>query len=186
MRRLYLVRHASPNIQPNTPASEWTLSDRGVEEAQALGEVARGWGLEALYCSVEKKAESTALILGDVLGVPVGVAGGFEELRIDGWIGNSDEFAETVRAILFDPERAIPGAEAAGVAATRFEEGIRTIEQGPFPAAVITHGRVMMAWLAWRYSLDDPFALWRALPMPGWVIVDLDERETELSAHGLA
>ena len=56
MRTIYLIRHASPAIQPATPAREWTLSERGVTEAQALGAVAEGWGLEAVYCSSEAKA----------------------------------------------------------------------------------------------------------------------------------
>lgn len=185
MRLLYLVRHASPAVQPNVPAQEWALSERGIEEARALGEVVKGWGVQALYSSTEKKAEATALLMGDAVGLPVRVAGGFEELRME-WIGNADAFAETVRDILYDPERAVAGAESAGAAVARFDEGVRVVEQGPLPAAIVTHGRVMMAWLATRFSLDDPFALWRALPMPGWVVVDLDAEEQELRAEGLS
>jgi broad specificity phosphatase PhoE len=185
MRQLYLVRHASPVVQPNVPPPGWTLSDTGVEEARRLGEVARGWNLHAIYSSVEKKAESTALMLADALGLPVRVTGGFEELRLDAWIGNADEFAETVRDILFDPERALPGAEAADAAAARFQAGVQLIEDSAFPAAIVTHGRVMMAWLAWKYSLDDPFSLWRALPMPGWIAIDLDVAHPDLQVHGI-
>jgi broad specificity phosphatase PhoE len=184
MRLLYLVRHASPTIQPTVPAHEWALSDRGIEEARAVGEAAKRWGLQALYSSTEKKAEATALLIGDAVGLPVRLAGGFEELRMP-WIGNADAFAETVRDILFDPERTVPGAESAGAAAARFDAGVRVVEEGAFPAAIVTHGRVMMAWLATRFSLDDPFALWRALPMPGWVVVDLDAPVQELRVQGI-
>ena len=35
MRRIYFIRHATPAVQPNVPASEWPLADRGIEEARA-------------------------------------------------------------------------------------------------------------------------------------------------------
>ena len=54
MKLLYFVRHASPNIQPNVPSEQWTLSERGIEEARSLAKIAAGWGLEAVYSSVEQ------------------------------------------------------------------------------------------------------------------------------------
>ena len=34
MRNLYLIRHATPAVQPNVPAPDWPLSDRGIDEAR--------------------------------------------------------------------------------------------------------------------------------------------------------
>ena len=174
MRSLYLVRHATPAVQPNTPAPEWQLSDRGVEEARALGATAQTWALRAIYASSERKAQSTALAMSEVLAVPVHVVEGFEELRIDGWIGNSDDFAEAVQQILEQPELSLRGAERASTAAQRFATGISIIENGDFPAAIVSHGRVLTAWLAHTGRTEDPFALWRSIPMPGWAHIDLD------------
>ena len=47
MRHLYLIRHATPSIRPEMPAREWTLSERGIQEAQVLAGTAEAWGLEA-------------------------------------------------------------------------------------------------------------------------------------------
>ena len=58
-------------MNPHTPASTWRLSPRGVVEARALGEIARGWGLAAIYSSVEPKASATAALIGDAVGLPV-------------------------------------------------------------------------------------------------------------------
>jgi broad specificity phosphatase PhoE len=174
MQLLYVIRHASPSIQPATPAVQWPLSDRGIEEAQALAAIASGWGLAAIYRSIERKAESTALIAGDACGLPVRVTQGFEELRFDQWIGNSDEFSEAVRDIIDHPTRSIRGAERAETAAARFEAGVGLVRQGPFPAAVVSHGRVITAWLAANDAVEDPFATWRSIPMPGWCAVDVE------------
>jgi broad specificity phosphatase PhoE len=175
MRQLYLVRHATPAVQPNVPAVEWPLAERGIEEARALAEIARGWKLRVVYASREPKAQSTALIIAEPALIPVHVVDGFEELRIDYWIGNSDEFGDTVRQILEEPELSLRGAERAAAAAMRFAGGIRIVEQGPFPAAVVTHGRVLSAWLGQTLGLEDPFALWRSIPTPGWTQLDLDD-----------
>lgn len=182
MERIYLIRHASPAIQPAAPAVEWGLSERGIEEAGRLGMIARGWGLQALYASVERKAESTALIIGDACGLPVRSAQGFEELRFDQWIGNSDAFSEAVRDILEHPERAVRGAERGEAAARRFGEGIALVRQGPLPAAVVTHGRVLTAWLAAVGVTEDAFATWRSIPMPGWCAVEFAGERVRMEA----
>lgn len=180
MRQLYLIRHASPQIQPNVPAREWPLSERGIEEARALAEVAEGWGLRAIYASPELKARSTALVLAERAGLFVRVVPGFEELRIDDWIGNADEFSDLVRRILEDPAVSVRGAEGASAAAARFAAGIGVVEEGLFPAAVVSHGRVLTAYLAGPLRLEDPFAFWRNIPMPGWASFNLDDPRPKL------
>lgn len=182
MRLLYLVRHASPRIQPNAPARDWPLSDRGIEEARALAAVAGGWGLRAVYASPEEKARTTALLLAEPAGLPVAVVPGFEELRVDDWIGNADEFSDLVRRVLEDPDVSARGAERAAAAAARFEAALRVVEQGPFPAAVVSHGRVLAAYLTELLWLDDPFAFWRAIPMPAWASLDLDASPPTLAS----
>jgi broad specificity phosphatase PhoE len=174
MRRLYLIRHATPAIQPSIPEHEWPISDRGIEQARLLAEAARTWGLQALYASRQPKAQSTAAVIGEVIGLPVNVVDGLEELRIGRWIPNSDEFSETVRQILEQPALSLRGAERAAAAATRFAAAVSLIEAGPFPAALVSHGRVLTSWLASIAGIEDPFALWRSIPMPGWASIDLD------------
>jgi broad specificity phosphatase PhoE len=176
MRLLYLVRHASPQIQPEVNAREWTLSERGVAEAQVIAGAAESWGLEALYCSTEPKARATALIIGEPLGLAPQQADAFDELRMAQWISNADRFNETVKAILAgDAPR---DAERADVAAARFAAGVEHVAQGPMPAAVVSHGRVLTAYLSAHAMVEEPFEFWRAIPMPGWCVIDLDEPRT--------
>ena len=174
MRLLYLIRHASPDIQPNVPTPEWRLSQRGIDDARRLAEIARPWRLQSIYSSIEPKAESTALIIGDAAGLTVRVTQGFEELRFDQWFDNADEFSRAVRSILTSPDISTRGAERASAAALRFEAGVRIVEDGPFPAAIVSHGRVLTAFLAQLLHVEDPFELWRSISMPGWACVDIE------------
>jgi broad specificity phosphatase PhoE len=174
MRQLFLIRHASPVIQPGTPPRDWALSERGVEEAQALAKVAQTWGLEALYTSSEAKARSTGLIIADALELFANVVDGFDELRMPDWIANADEFNQAVREILEDGGDLPRGAERADQAAARFADGVDLVAQGAFPAAIVSHGRVLTAWLTQTIGLATPYETWRTMPMPGWACIDLD------------
>ncbi|HYM16710.1 MAG TPA: histidine phosphatase family protein [Dehalococcoidia bacterium] len=182
MRPLYLIRHASPAIQPSVPAEEWVLSERGIEESHQLAGIAAGWGLKAVYSSREAKAMSTALILAGDDGPQVHTVDGLHELRLGGnYIFNADAFSERVRDVLDSPEVSVRGSETAASAAARFARAVGIVLQGPFPAAVVSHGRVLVAYLAAERGLEDAFEVWRALPMPGWICVDLDAPASKLA-----
>jgi broad specificity phosphatase PhoE len=185
MRHLYLIRHASPAIQPNAPAEQWTLSEHGIEEARELARVSATWGLRAVCSSAEPKAQATALMIGDAAGEPVRVVDGFQELRFDRWIPNADAFAEMIRGIFRQPSASVHGAERADAAAARFAAAVAIVEEGPFPAAVVSHGRIITAYLTERLGLDDPFEFWRSIPMPGWACLDLDDSKLITPFHGL-
>ena len=173
MSRIYLVRHASPRVEPATPARAWGLSPRGVDEAHRLAGAARTWGIAALYSSAEPKAAATAAIIGEALALPVWLVEGFEEQRWEEWVENADAFNAAVRHILEDPDTSARGSETAAAAAARFGAALRIAGEGPVPAAIVSHGRVLAAYLAGAVPLDDPYAFWRAIPMPGYACIEL-------------
>lgn len=184
MRPVYFIRHASPTIQPNVPSEEWALSERGIDEARRLAKVAATWGLHAIYSSTEPKAQATALIVGDAAGVPVHAVDGLQELHFDRWVPNADEFAEMIRAIFEQPALSVHGAERAAAAAARFASAVTLLDDQEFPAAIVSHGRILTAYLSQLLHLDDPFAFWRSIPMPGWVRVDLDDAQGDAEFQG--
>ena len=172
MSRIYLVRHASPRVEPATPARAWGLSPRGVDEAHRLAGAARTWGIAALYSSAEPKAAATAAIIGEALALPVWLVEGFEEQRWEEWVENADAFNAAVRHILEDPDTSVRAAETASAAATRLDAALCIVAEGPSPAAVVSHGRVITAYLARALPLDDPYGFWRAIPMPGYACIE--------------
>jgi len=181
-RLLYVVRHATPDVRPEVADTEWQLSTRGIEEARRLARTARGWGLRALYASPEAKARATASAIGIATGLPVTELHDLGELRLPGWIDERDDFEALVRDVLGAPGEAARGAETATDAAARLASAVDRIGRGLFPAAAVTHGRVLTAYLATVSTLADPFAFWRSLPMPGWAAIELDAPERGLIA----
>jgi broad specificity phosphatase PhoE len=173
VRRLYLVKHASPVAAPDVPAAQWTLSADGEAEAARLAEGARAWQLRAIWSSTEPKAIGTASIMGSALSLRPTQSGAFDELRMPAFIHPPDAFADAVRAIFASPGDSIGGAEAASSAVARFSAGIDALTD--FPACVVSHGRIICAWLAGTRRTDDAFAFWRALPLAGYVAIDLDD-----------
>ena len=174
MRELYLLRHAAPLVEPGVRSRDWRQSPEGIDDARRLAEIARAWRLAAVYSSGEPKMSATAAIIADAADAPVRLAEAFSELRFDRWIGNSDEFNETVRGILEQPARATRGAERAAAAAARFAAGIEEIDAASYPVSIVSGGRAIVSYLSALLRLEDPFALWRSLPMPGWLRLDLD------------
>lgn len=172
MRRIYLIKHASPQVQPNVPAETWQLSPSGIAEARQLATVARDWDIKSVYTSAEPKARATALLIGDEVACPVGVVDGLQEIRID-WIANSDEFSGQIREMLEHPAVPMRGAETAEAAAARFALAMQIVQQGELPAAVVAHGRILTAYLTQLLGIEDPFSFWRAIPMPAWACLDL-------------
>ncbi len=173
MRLVYLIKHASPAVQPNVPSNEWELSAQGIDEAKQLGLLARDWELASIYSSTEPKARATALLLADATGLTPRVVEGFEEIRID-WIANSDQYSGYIREVLEHPGASLRGTERAADAATRFAGAISIVDKGALPATVVAHGRVLTAYLTQLVGLEDPFAFWRAIAMPAWACLDLD------------
>jgi len=51
---------------------------------------------------------------------------------------------------------------------------IRIVEEGPFPATIVSHGRIITLWLTHAGYVETPFEFWRSIPMPGWALLDLD------------
>ena len=79
MRRLVLVRHSKPEIEPDKPASEWRLDDAGRHRSKLLAGTLCGFNADVVWSSKEPKAVETAEIVADALGVPVRTTDGLEE-----------------------------------------------------------------------------------------------------------
>jgi broad specificity phosphatase PhoE len=151
------------------------LSERGIEEARALAIIAAEWQLRAVYCGDEPKLRATALILAEPSGAPVHVVDAFNESRIGEWIANADEFNELVRTMLFGEEPLPRGVESAEEAAARFDAGVALTEGGPYPAAIVSGGRILTSYLSRRRrGIEDVFSFWRSIRFPGWTSIDLD------------
>ncbi len=174
--RIILVRHARPVIDPEVPAASWALAGDAAGAVARLAERLRDLGGDGVVTSPEPKARGTAGIIARCLDLPLAVdealreqdAGNVPYLSNEAFLAAVEEHFRRRDEIVF-------GAESSAQAARRFASGVEAA-QGRFRCPiVVTHGRVLCAYLVDAIGVD-PVPLWRSLRLPDAFVVDLELR----------
>ncbi|WP_446665716.1 histidine phosphatase family protein [Flexivirga sp. B27] len=168
-KRVILVRHAAPRVDPVRAAQDWQLSEEGLAAASGL----RGRLPDdaTLAASDEPKAGATLRAATDADFV---VDARFGEVRrpVE---PISDDFRAVRRAWVSGlPTARHRGWETPGAAAARFADGLD--ELGGEVVVVATHGMVLTAWLVSVGHLVAGAAaadFWSQLALPDLIEVDL-------------
>lgn len=175
MRRLLLIRHASPARDLSVLAREWALSPEGQADAEKLAVVLADYTPAAIISSDEVKARQTAQPLADRLRLPVEIASDLHEheRRTSGYLA-ADVFAATMARFFAEPETLVFGEETARQALTRFGNAVEaTLASHPEGnLAFFTHGTVLSLFVA-AHSLHSALDFWRVLGMPAWVVFSI-------------
>jgi broad specificity phosphatase PhoE len=166
---LYLVRHAMPEVDPQTDPATWPLGADGLAAARQLA--ARLPAHALLVASDEPKAWQT--LNPDRERV----------VRRDRRLGEvrraeefTDDFAQQRRAYVCGT--VIDGWESQAEVAGRFSAAVdkaRQVASGR-DIVVASHGMAMTVWLCQAISLPDPGSFWAELRFPDLLIVDLQAR----------
>ncbi len=179
LRKLVLVRHSMPEVNADTPASDWSLSETGRHRAVLLAERLTGLNPDVIWSSREPKAVETAEIVADSLGVPVQVADGLEEHHRTGgsFLPTQGEFEAAIARFFCEPDRLMFGTETANEALDRFSSAIDlVIDCVRTDTVVITHGTVMTLYVA-RLAGVQHMSFWRRLGLPSFVVLTLPEMQ---------
>lgn len=174
MTKLYLVRHAWPEVRPGVPPDQWPLAVQGQAAATGLGRSVRGDGIVAVRSSEEIKAAETAELIADALDAACGTDPDLGEVRQRAWV--EDGYEATVERFFSQPDRSPDGWERAADAQARFAGAVGRFAEtlGGGHGLVVAHGLVLALYLA-RFrgqavvDLDD----WRAVRLPDLAVVDL-------------
>lgn len=131
------------------------LTERGREQAHELARVAAQREWAALWCSPLARAQETAAIVAEAIGLGPRLDERFAETETGDWTGRS--FAEVQaedpdgfqRFIDADPAFGFPGGESFAQQAERVAAGLADVRQGPLPALVVCHrGVIRLALVA--------------------------------------
>jgi broad specificity phosphatase PhoE len=175
MRRLVLIRHSVPLIDPAVPAAKWHLSPEGAARARQL---ARRVPCSApkIFTSREPKARETAAAIAEVWRVPVEEVAGLEEHhRPSVSLLTRDEFDRNIRDLFENPTTLVFGTETAAAAHRRFSAAImRVVTRTTDDVAVVTHGTVMTLFVSAATGVNA-FDYWKAQQMPSATILSLPE-----------
>jgi broad specificity phosphatase PhoE len=170
---IILVKHALPEIIPTLPANQWHLSEFGRTQCALLADQLAIYAPAALVSSLEPKALETAHLVAQRMHTGVQIVDGLHEHDRSNtpWLG-SEEFDRAVAAFFYRPAELVLGCETAQQASERFAKTMaevtgRHIEQN---VIAFTHGTVLSLYVA-RVTGMKPFALWKRLGLPSFVVL---------------
>lgn len=177
MRKLILVKHSLPAIDPNVPAREWHLSDVGRERCRALAEHLSVYHPAAILSSLEPKAIETAQIVTDALHSSFTTMRDLHEHdRSNVAFETRERFEQQVAEFFLKPDQLVFGAETAAQAHRRFANVVHGLieEHAKGNLVIVAHGTVITLFVS-RAMQIDPFALWKRLGLPSFVVIALPE-----------
>ena len=175
MSALVLVKHSLPTVVDSAPASTWRLSPAGAARCVALAERLRVFDARAIASSIEPKAVETATLVCQELDLPVDIVEGLHEHDRSGTklLGDA-EYAAAVASVFARPRELVFGRETGAAALARCDAAVMG-RLAALPVAddviVVSHGTVISLFVA-AHAGTDGLALWKALGLPSFVVLD--------------
>ncbi len=179
MRKLFLIRHAQPEVTPGVPPRLWPLTVQGHEGAQQLAQHLAGSDQPVrLYASPELKAQETAQRIGHHLNLPIETVAGLREHDREHtpFLGK-EAWENTLIAFFSRPTELIFGEESAHQALQRFNAVVEKIvaDAPKGNLALVTHGTVLTLFVASHNPQIDALAFWRSLQLPDLIVLTLPD-----------
>ena len=182
MRKLILIKHASPQVDPGLPPEQWPLSEEGKAKCEALAEQLAAYSPGVVVCSEERKAAETGRIVAGRLGVPHRVAPDLHEHdRSNVPQLRSAEFISLIELLFRRPNDLVRGKETAVAALSRFESALDEVlmEHPEGNVAVVSHGTVIALMLEKLDPKRKGFEVWRAMKLPSLAVVGVPGMRVE-------
>jgi len=176
MRKLILIKHASPQVQPDLPPERWPLSDEGKAKCALLAEHLAAYSPAVVVSSDEMKAEETGQILAERLGVSHHVAADLHEHdRSNVPQLSTAEFISLMELLFRRPWDLVLGKETAVAALSRFESALDEVlmEHPAGNVAVVSHGTVIALLLEKLEPKRRGFDAWRAMKLPSFAVLSV-------------
>jgi broad specificity phosphatase PhoE len=174
-RRLVLVKHALPILDPTRPAREWVLGPEGERQAAELADQLRRFLPFRLAASPEPKASRTAGIVAEALDLGVDLDDGLGEIDRPALpIMDRDEHERHNLRLFSEFDRPVIGAESAREAHERFAAAVaRTLDKDASRNHVIVAHGTVIALFAAGEDRAQAVTLWKRLQCPSFVVLEL-------------
>jgi broad specificity phosphatase PhoE len=175
INRLILVKHSLPEIIESIPARDWDLSEEGRIRAQMLAGKLNPYRPIVIFSSIEPKAQQTAEIIGEKLGLDFQVLDGLHEHdRSQSPFYSRDEFQSLIQEFFEKPDMLVIGSESANQAFARIHTSINSIlkSQNGENIMVVSHGTVISLFIS-RLTGHNNYLLWKELGLPSYAVLDV-------------
>lgn len=174
MRKLYLIKHALPEIMAGVPSRDWLLGAKGQRQAEQLADYFADKAPALVVVSQEAKARETGRILAEALNLPFSTFPGLHEHRREStaWVADTARWEGMVQDFFRCPGELVFGEETADQAHQRFATAIAELmNQTQGDIAVACHGTVISLLISRANGLE-PFGLWKRLGLPSVVVLE--------------
>ena len=171
MTPVVLIRHAEPHMTGETPGAGWPLTEKGRNDATALGTSLAGRCTGAIVLtSPERRARETA-----ALALPLVVADVRDELSEvkKPWYASADEHTNAVSEYL--KGEVVEGWERREDLFSR----IAQLKSDTESLVLVSHGLLLTTWLDHELGLNDPLSFWSNLRMPDAWVADFGDKSLE-------
>ena len=173
MKKLILIRHSEPEVEPGVPANRWRLSARGRDRCVGLAQRLAAHRPAIVLTSIEPKARETGEMVADRLRIPSYVLEGLHEheRKTAPYVGEP-EFKDAVGEMFARPGELVYGEETADQARERFESAIRAAleDRQDADVAIVAHGTVISLFVAAVTGVDG-LTLWQSIGMPSYMVL---------------
>jgi broad specificity phosphatase PhoE len=178
MSKLYLIKHARPDIHPLVPANQWHLSESGRQDCSLIIEQLYDQDIKKIFSSSEPKAIDTAEIIGSRLSLKVEERPGLHEHDRSNvpFFKSKIEFEDQVKLFFNNPAALVMGRETVLQAFLRFKQAVEQIltDNGNQKIAIVSHGTVITLFVTY-YNRIEPFHFWQSLALPSVTVLQLPD-----------
>ena len=173
-RVVVLIRHSIPEVDPERPASEWSLSNEGIFNCEALASNLERFLPAVMFSSPETKAVQTAEHLGLNLGIGFSVRENLREHRRPSEFLPRTAFHEKIRRFFASPDSVVYGSESSNDVSERIEVEIRRAlaDHPGGNILMVTHGTAMTSFTS-RHTNANAYSLWQSLDLPAYIAFGL-------------
>jgi broad specificity phosphatase PhoE len=181
MRKLILIKHASPQVEPNVPPQQWQLSPRGRESCRALANRLAPHQPSMIIASHEEKAAQTAQLLAEALNCPWERHDDLHEHdRTNVPHMRSADFISMMELVFRRPDERVLGEESATAALSRFSSAVDELLQAhpQQTLVIVTHGTVLALLLA-QHMERPAFELWRRMGLPSFAVLTVPDFQVQ-------
>ena len=174
--KLILIRHSVVLVDPTIPAAQWQLSANGRFRCHQLADQLRLYQPTRFITSDEAKAVETGQIMAAQLGLPCTIGADLHEHNRAGlpFFEDKAAWATAVSHFFAHPDQSVLGEETAVQARQRLARAIAR-QQQQYPQdklALVSHGRILTAFISGHNTAVDPFPFWQSLTLPCAFILD--------------
>jgi broad specificity phosphatase PhoE len=159
------------------PAHQWRLSEEGRFRCKLLADKIHSYSPEVVMSSIEPKAQETAQLVADQLGLSLQTVEGLHEHKRNKvkWLGKAQFELEVARFFKY-PEQLVMGEETANQAYERFAAAVTSLIETYTGKNIVVaaHGTVITLFVARKVGIE-PFPFWQQLGLPALVVLSLPE-----------